>query len=164
MCEAPGRLGRVTLVAMMLALAGCEHTVDLSGRVVVPVPVQQMFSAAHPGLLMMKAELHRGRPLRFYSVVLCAPTDGELVLEVHSIRFGCATPGAAEISASVVFDTHELLSCEGPAPISFGPDPAPGTVVASGEAQAPMAIAWGWMGCKSGSGSFALHLAPRSAR
>ena len=68
-----------------LPLAACEHGIDLQGKVSVPAHVQQMFSAQHPGELVVKAQIPGQSDITAPSVILCEPVAGDRVIDVKTL-------------------------------------------------------------------------------
>jgi hypothetical protein len=146
-----------------LPLAACEHGIDLQGKVSVPTQVQQMFSAQHPGELVVKAQIPGQPEITAPSVILCEPVAGERVIDVKTLKLGCASENSALVSAWVVPRTALEVSCTAPPP-----QPRPTEVsqsmnaVAFARAVVPVNVeTMAPTACKDGSISFALTLAPR---
>src|SRR5207248_6811628 len=105
--------------------AACEHGIDLSGKVSVPGDVQRMFSAQHPGELVVKAQIPGQPDINAPSVILCEPVGAERVVDVKVVKRGCATDATALSSAWVIPRTANEVSCNAPPPASRRPDIAP---------------------------------------
>jgi len=149
-------------IAAAVALAACHHGIDLQGKVSVPGEVQRMFSAQHPGELVVKAQIPGQPDINAPSVILCEPVGAERVVDVKVLKLGCATDATALISAWVIPRTANEVSCSAPPPASRRPDLAPLDVVASGRALVSVNVGTeSPTSCKDGSISFALTLAPR---
>ena len=74
---------RSLLACAALPLGACEHGIDLQGKVSVPTQVQQMFSAQHPGELVVRAQIPGQPDITVPSVILCGPAGGERVIDVQ---------------------------------------------------------------------------------
>jgi hypothetical protein len=151
------------VAAAALPLAACEHGIDLQGKVSVPAPVQQMFSAQHPGELVVTAAIPGQPEITAPSVILCEPMAGERVIDVKTLKLGCASEESALVSAWVVPRTAQEVSCTSPPPQPRPPDAKQSTnAVAFARAVVPVNVAtMAPAACKDGSISFALTLAPR---
>jgi hypothetical protein len=146
-----------------LPLAACEHGIDLQGQVSVPAQVQQMFSAQHPGELVVKAQIAGQSEILAPSVILCEPVAGDRVIDVKTLKLGCAREDSALVSAWVVPRTAAEVSCTAPPRQPRPEDASPSTnAVASARAVVPVNVpTMAPTACKDGSISFALTLAPR---
>ena len=149
--------------AALLPLAACEHGIGLQGKVAVPAQVQRMFSAQHPGELVVRAQIPGQPDITTRSVILCEPTDVERLIDVRHLEFACAGDKTAMVSAWVVPRTADEVSCTQPPP---GPRPLDDMLtlraLASARAAVPVTFATQTVnGCADASITFALTLAPR---
>jgi hypothetical protein len=153
----------IVLAGAALVLAGCEHGIDLQGRVSVPAHVQQLFSAQHPGELVVTAHIAGLPDITAPSVILCEPSAGARVIDVKVVKLACASDDSALISAWVVPRTANEVSCTVPPPHPRSPDaPQSSEAVALARAVVPLTAAtMDPASCKDGSISFAVTLAPR---
>lgn len=158
---APPRL--IAFVFTLLPLAACEHGIDLQGKVSVPAQVQEMFSAQHPGELVVTAQIPGMPDITAPSVILCEPMSGERVVDVKYLKVACAGEDTALVSAWVVPRTANEVSCTQPASKPRAADaPQSSDAVAYARTVVPVSVAaMDAAACKSGSISFALTLAPR---
>jgi len=151
------------LAGAVLPLAACEHGIGLQGKVSVPTHVQRMFSAQHPGELVIKAEMVDQPDITVPSVILCDSTGADRVIEVKYVKLACAIEDTALVSAWVVPRTAHEVSCSQPPgqprpldvqqksnALAFARTVAPVNLAA----EAPT-------GCRDGWITFALTLAPR---
>ena len=147
----------------------CQHGIDLEGKVNVPQNVQQMFSAQHPGELVVRAQIPGQPDIVFPSVILCGPTAPEQVqqvqqvIEIRHLHAACANDDNALVSAWVIPRAAQEVSCTSPPPM---PRPADtqqaANGVAFGRTVAPVnAASAAAVRCRDGSISFALTLEPR---
>ena len=157
----PPRL--IALASAALSLVACEHGIDLQGKVSVPAQVQEMFSAQHPGELVVTAQIPGMPDITAPSVILCEPISGERVIDVKYLQLACAGEDTALVSAWVVPRTANEVSCTQPSttPRSAGA-PQSSDAVAFARTVVPVSVAaMDPAACKNGSISFALTLAPR---
>jgi hypothetical protein len=154
---------RLIALAAALPLAACEHGIDLQGQVSVPAQVQQMFSAQHPGELVVTAQIPGLPDITAPSVILCAPAASERVIDVKVLKVACASEDTALISAWVVPRTANEVSCTAAPPHPRSADaPQSSDAVALARAVVPVRIAaMDPAACKDGSISFAVTLVPR---
>jgi hypothetical protein len=146
-----------------LPQAACEHGIDLRGKVAVPAQVQRMFSPEHPGELVVKAQIPGQPDITAQSVILCAPTDHERVIDIKHLELACAGDETAMVSAWVLPRKAEEVSClQTPSP-ARRLDPQEATqALASARTAVPVTFAAETSnGCKDASIRFALTLAPR---
>jgi len=157
------RLSVALIATAALPLAACEHGLDLQGTVSVPAKVQQMFSAQHPGELVVTAQVPGQPDITAPSVILCEPASGDRVLDVKFLQQrACASEEPVLVSAWVVPRTANEVSCSG-APATARPARAasPAEAVAVARAVVPISIApMDESSCKDGTISFAFTLAP----
>ena len=153
----------ILLAAAALPLFACEHGIGLQGKVSVPARVQQMFSAQHPGELVVTAQIPGMPDITAPSVILCEPAAGERVIDVKVLKRACAGEDTALVSAWVVPRTANEVSCTAPPPNPRSADaPQPSDAVALGRTVVPVSVAaMDPAACKDGSISFAVTLAPR---
>jgi hypothetical protein len=153
---------RLIALAAALPLAACEHGIDLQGQVSVPAQVQQMFSAQHPGELVVTAKIPGQPDITAPSVILCEPQSGDRVIDVKTLKLGCARDDTALISAWIIPRTANEVSCSAPPPRSRSAEaPQSADAVAVGRTVVPVNVAtMDASSCKDGSISFALTLAP----
>ena len=150
------------LAGAVLPLAACEHGIGLQGKVSVPSQVQRMFSAQHPGELVVKAQMV-DQVITAPSVILCNSTSADRVIEVKYVKVACAIEDTALVSAWVVPRTAHEVSCSQPpgqprpldvqqasSALAFARTVAPVNLAA----EAPT-------GCRDGWITFALTLSPR---
>jgi hypothetical protein len=152
------------LAGAALALVACEHGIDLQGRVNVPQKVHQMFSAQHPGELVVRAQIPGQSDIVVPSVILCGSTAAEQVIQVKHMQQACASDDNALVSAWVIPRAAHEVSCTAPPPMPRPSDTQlSSNGVAFGRTVAPVnAAAAGAVRCRDGSISFALTLEPRS--
>jgi|GEM_PF-3926511 len=109
--------GAAWLVAASLVLAaGCENGVSITGQVIVPVDVQQLFSPEQPGVVVLRAtKVGGGGSLRY----LCAPQSQELTVPYSINKFGCVAEQLVEARAFRV-KPNELgdVHCDDPVVVS----------------------------------------------
>jgi hypothetical protein len=153
----------IPLAAAALPLFACEHGIGLQGKVSVPERVQQMFSAQHPGELVVTAQIPGMPDITAPSVILCEPAAGERVIDVKVLKRACAGEDTALISAWVVPRTANEVSCTAPPPNPRSANaPQPSDAVALGRTVVPVTVAaMDPAACKDGSISFTVTLAPR---
>ena len=158
----PAQFHLIVLACAALPLVACEHGIDLQGKVSVPTQVQQMFSASHPGELVVTAQIPGMPDITAPSVILCAPAAGERIIDVKVLKLACASEDTALISAWVVPRTANEVSCTVPPPHPRSADaPQSSDAVALARAVVPVSIAtMDPSACKDGSISFAVTLAP----
>ena len=151
------------LACAALPLAACEHGFGLQGKVSVPAQVQRMFSAQHPGELVVKAQMVGQPDITAHSVILCEPTDAERVIDVKYVRLACASEDTALVSAWVVPRTAQEVSCSQPPPQPRPLDPQQASsALAFARTVVPVNLAAeAPTGCRDGWITFALRLAPR---
>ena len=152
----------IALASLSLPLVACEHGIDLRGKVSVPTQVQQMFSAQHPGELVVTAQIPGQPDITAPSVILCETQAAERVIDVKALKLGCAREDTALISAWVVPRTANEVSCSAP-PSGQRSAQAPQASDALAVARTVVPVSIGTMdpsACKDGSISFALTLAP----
>ena len=75
-----------------------------------------MFSAQHPGELVVTAQIPGQPDITAPSVILCEPAAGERVIDVKVLKLACASEDTALISAWVVPRTANEVSCTAPPP------------------------------------------------
>ena len=157
----PPRL--IALACAALPLVACEHGIDLQGKVSVPSQVQQMFSAQHPGELVVTASIPGMPDITAPSVILCEPLSGERVIDVKYLKAACAGEDTALVSAWVVPRTANEVSCTQRSTQPRAADaPQSSDAVAYARTVVPVSVAsMDVASCKNGSISFALTLAPR---
>jgi hypothetical protein len=153
----------IVLAGAALPLVACEHGIDLQGKVSVPVQVQQMFSAQHPGELVVTAQIPGLPDITAPSVILCEPVAGERVIDVKVVKRACAGEDTALISAWIVPRTANEVSCTAPPPHPRPADaPLASDAVALVRTVVPVNVAaMDPAACKDGAISFAVTLAPR---
>jgi len=154
----------VLLACAALPLAACEHGIGLQGKVSVPGRVQHMFSAEHPGELVVKAQIPGQPDITAPSVILCGETGtGERVIDVKYVKMACARDDVALVSAWVVPRTAHEVSCTAPPPQPRPPDTEQSAnAVAFARTLVSVAVATATpTSCKDGTISFALTLEPR---
>ena len=151
------------LAGAILPLAACEHGIGLQGKVSVPSHVQRMFSAQHPGELVVKAQMV-GQDITIPSVILCdSTTAAERVIEVKYVKMACAIEDTALVSAWVVPRTAQEVSCSQPPgqPRSLDVEQT-SSALAFARTVVPVNLAAeAPTGCRDGWITFALTLAPR---
>ena len=151
------------LAGAVLPLAACEHGIGLQGKVSVPSQVQRMFSAQHPGELVIKAQMVGQPDITVPSVILCDSTGADRVIEVKTVKLACAIEDTALVSAWVVPRTAHEVSCSQPPaqPRPLDVQQA-SNALAFGRTVAPVNLAAeAPTGCRDGWITFALTLAPR---
>lgn len=150
------------LVGAVLPLAACEHGIGLQGKVSVPSQVQRMFSAQHPGELVVKAQMVGQPDITVPSVILCDSTEADRVIEVKYVKVACAIEDTALVSAWVVPRTAHEVSCSQPAGQPRARDVRQSDALAFGRTVVPVNLAAeAPTGCRDGWITFALTLAPR---
>jgi hypothetical protein len=151
------------LAALALPLAACEHGIGLQGKVAVPAQVQRLFSAQHPGELVVKAQIPGQPDITARSVILCEPTAVERVIDVKHLTAACASEETALVSAWVVPRVAGEVSCTQPPPEPRPLDPQQTSgALASARAVVPLSLAAeAPTGCRDATIRFALTLAPR---
>jgi hypothetical protein len=150
------------LVGAVLPLAACEHGIGLQGKVSVPAHVQRMFSAQHPGELVVKAQMV-DQVITAPSVILCDSTSADRVIEVKYVKLACAIEDTALVSAWVVPRAAHEVSCSAQAaqPRALDVQQA-SNALAFGRTVVPVDLAAeAPTGCRDGWITFALTLAPR---
>jgi hypothetical protein len=151
------------LAVLLLSAAACEHGLGLQGQVAVPAQVQRLFSAQHPGELVVKAQIPGHPDITARSVILCEPTDAERLISVKQVTPVCASEATALVSAWVVPRTAEEVSCTQPPaePRSLEPQQTL-SALAGARTVVPVNLsAESATGCRDGTITFALTLAPR---
>lgn len=156
----------VLLAGAALAAVACQHGITLQGKVNVPQNVHQMFSAQHPGELVVRAQIPGQSDIVVPSVILCGSTAPEQVQQVIDVRHAqqaCASDDNALVSAWVIPRAAYEVSCTSAPPLPRPPDTQqPSNGVAFGRTVAPVnAAAATAASCRDGSISFALTLEPR---
>jgi hypothetical protein len=147
----------------LLPLAACEHGIDMQGKIAVPAHVQRMFSAQHPGELVVRAQIPGQPDIMARSVILCEPTNDERLIDVKHLEVTCAGERTAMVSAWVVPREAGEVSCTQPPP---GPrrldEMETARALASARTAVPVTFATqSTNGCRDASINFALTLAPR---
>jgi len=150
------------LACAALPLAACEHGIGLQGKVSVPSHVQRMFSAQHPGELVIKAQMV-DQVITAPSVILCDSTSADRVIEVKYVKLACAIEDTALVSAWVVPRTaHEVSCSQQPAQPRALDMQVASNALAFGRTVVPVNLAAeAPTGCRDGWITFALTLAPR---
>jgi hypothetical protein len=162
----------VLLAGAALATLACQHGINLQGKVNVPQNVHQMFSAQHPGELVVRAQIPGQPDIVVPSVILCGSTAAaqvqqvqqvQQVIEIRHLHQACANDDNALVSAWVIPRAAQEVSCTSPPPM---PRPADtqqsANGVAFGRTVAPVnAASAAAVSCRDGSISFALTLEPR---
>ena len=153
----------VVFVSGALSTVACEHGIDLHGKVSVPQNVHKMFSAQHPGELVVRAQIPGQSDITVPSVILCGATGDEQVIDVKYVKVACASEDTALVSAWVIPRAAHEVSCSAPPPQPRPPDTQqPANAIAYGRTVAPVnTVAAEATSCKDGSISFALRLEPR---
>ncbi len=137
-------------------LSACEHGIDVTGRVVVPVAVQQRFSASRQGRVLVEALVPgmggSGGSQRWQVGVLCDPASADRELPLRQFEFGCAPGGQATIEAfAVPVPAAQTVACDAPAvPFTFD-DAVKGTAVATGMQAPSERVEAGLGSCHDGS-------------
>jgi hypothetical protein len=155
-------MGLGLLAGAVLPLTACEHGIGLQGKVSVPSHVQRMFSAQHPGELVVKAQMV-DQVITAPSVILCDSNSADRVIEVKYVKVACAIEDTALVSAWVVPRTAQEVSCsQQPAqPRALDVEQA-SNALAFGRTVVPVNLAAeAPTGCRDGWITFALTLAPR---
>jgi hypothetical protein len=157
------RLSPTVLAACAaLPLSACEHGLDLQGKVSVPTHIQNLFSAQHPGELVVKAQIPGQPDLTPPGVILCEPTGAERVIDVKVQRIGCVSDDIAMVSAWVVPRSRDEVSCTLPPAQPRPADGPPTNAVAFARAPVPIKTSSSEpTSCRDGTISFALRLEPR---
>jgi hypothetical protein len=101
------------LAVAFLGSACVEHGTDLEGTVIVPASVQALFSAEHPGQLVVIARPPQHAELRDELRVFCAASDGERRISVRTFEFGCAPEATVQVSAFAVPRSVAHVDCTG---------------------------------------------------
>jgi hypothetical protein len=151
----------VLIAGAASALAACEHGIDLHGKVSVPADVQNMFSAEHPGELVIKAEIPGQPEITAPGVILCESTSGARVIDVKVLKLACASEDTALVSAWIVPRTADQVSCGARPPASPPAELMQSNALAYARAIVPVNIAAAPSSCRDGSIAFALTLAAR---
>jgi hypothetical protein len=154
------------LAGAALATVACQHGINLQGKVNVPQNVHKMFSAQHPGELVVRAQIPGQSDIVAPSVILCgatAPEQVQQVIDIRHLHSACANDDNALVSAWVIPRAAHEVSCTSPPPTPRPPDTQqPSNGVAFGRTVAPVnAAAATAVSCRDGSISFALTLVPR---
>lgn len=131
----------------VLMLMGCEKGVDVSGVVIAPPDVQQLFSTAQPGLVRVNGTA-AGVSVNSAVMVLCEPTAADLSFDFSAFEFGCAEPGTAQLTASVSYLAPNANAPCGEAPAVYVDTLDPVIASASGDFEAEV---YGIGNCKDGS-------------
>jgi hypothetical protein len=129
----------------------------------LPGPVQRMFSAQHPGELVVRVQIPGQPDILVPSVILCGSRGDEQVIDVKYVKDACAGEDTALVSAWVIPRAPHEVSCTIPPPLPRPSDiEQSGNAIAFGRTVAPVNMAVeSPINCKDGSISFALTLAPR---
>jgi hypothetical protein len=146
-----------------LPLAACEHGIGLEGKVSLPGQVQRMFSAQHPGELVVRAQIPGQPDITLPSVILCGAPGDEQVINVKFVKAACASDNDVLVSAWVIQRGPDEVSCTVPPPTPRPADTLRSEyAIAFGRTVAPVKLATEPpTSCKDGTISFALTLAPR---
>jgi hypothetical protein len=154
---------RALLACAALPLAACEHGIGLQGKVSLPGPVHRMFSAQHPGELVVRVQIPGQPDITAPSVILCGAPGDEQVIDVKYVKDACAGDDTALVSAWVIPRAAHEVSCTVPPPLPRPPDTQqPEKAIAFGRTVAPVNLAnESPTNCRDGSISFALTLVPR---
>ena len=122
-----------------------------------------MFSAQHPGELVVRAQIPGQPDITLPSVILCGAPGDEQVVDIKYLKAACAGDDTALVSAWVIPRAAQEVSCTVPPPM-----PRPADIerseyaIAFGRTVAPVRLATETpTSCRDGSISFALTLAPR---
>ena len=160
-------ISRLLVMAALVAapLSGCEHGTDIEGTVIVPIEVQQRFSAEAPGQLLVVATLPSPQgELRDEDTVFCMPENGERRITARASNFGCAEAGLTRVSAYAVPRAAADIDCSGAGSVrsqhAYAPnDPLdPDGAVAFGSVEVPLTTS-GIGGCQDGHIAFTITLA-----
>ena len=148
--------GRVALSALAIAASllcgGCHQDMVITGKVTIPVSVQNLFSQAQPGNVELFPSKAGGAVAVRY---LCDPTNEPIVVEYVIRDENCADEQLVQASAfRVKPDRVARVRCGERGGSSGG---AEGEELAF--ASAP--VFQGQTGCESGEASVDLTLAPR---
>ena len=160
----PARLLPTALLAgAALGLMGCQHGIEMQGKVNVPPNVHRMFSAQHPGELVVRAQIPGQSDIVVPSVILCGSTAADQVVDVRYVKQGCASDDNALVSAWVIPRAAHEVSCTAPPPMPRPSDTQlSSNGVAFGRTLAPVnAATAAEVRCRDGSISFALTLEAR---
>jgi hypothetical protein len=150
------------LAGAALALVACQHGIEMQGKVNVPPNVHRMFTAQHPGELVVRAQIPGQSDIVVPSVILCGSTATEQVIAVRHVQQACASDDNALVSAWVIPRTALEVSCTAAPPMPRPPDiHQSSSGVAFGRTVAPINAATAAVSCRDGSISFALTLEPR---
>jgi hypothetical protein len=143
------------------ALVACEHGIDLQGKVSVPADVQNLFSAEHPGELVIRAEIPGQPDITAPGVILCESTGAERVIHVKVLKLACASEDTALVSAWIVPRAADQVRCGAPPPAAPPDGLMQSNALASARAIVSVNKAAAPATCRDGSIAFALTLAAR---
>jgi hypothetical protein len=152
---------RRTFHALVIALAAaaCEHGVDATGTVTVPLHVQRLFSASSPGAVQLEVQLPSLGTLRGWVAVLCDPGALDRSVPGKLFTLGCAPTDTATVSAwAALVPAGQPVDCTAGAPLPAGEGPPRAEALASDERTVPVNRYGGLLGCSDGDVPFTLTL------
>ena len=121
-----------------------------------------MFSAQHPGELVVKAQILGQPDITVPSVILCDSTSADRVIDVKYVKLACASEDKALVSAWVVPRTAHEVSCTQPPAQPRPRDVQQSDALAFARTVVPVNLAAeAPTGCRDGWITFALTLEPR---
>ncbi|MDH5183410.1 MAG: hypothetical protein OEX12_05915 [Gammaproteobacteria bacterium] len=84
-----------TLAAAIVStiLAGCENRIVIDTVITVPVFVQEYYSTAAPGRLIVQIDVPKSGLTNYSLAVLCNPGSSDITATMHHDDFGCAKAG-----------------------------------------------------------------------
>jgi hypothetical protein len=122
--------GTVVLAMALSGTLSCEHSVTIKGTVTVPVAVQQRFSSADRGRLVIWAEdAPTASPIGGETIhILCDPGSVDLRLPFDLTKFSCANEVSVQAMVFSLsgphFATYAALPCGPVSAPTGGADPA----------------------------------------
>jgi hypothetical protein len=152
---------RVTTYALplLLATAACEHGVDASGTVTIPLPVQGLFDRDRPGVVTLEVQIPSLGTLRQGVAALCDPLAMDRTVPGKLFTLGCARAETAIVTTWAAFaPAGQAVDCTPGAPVPTVTGPARMDMLAADEQQVAVSRYGGLLGCSDGEIPFALTL------
>ena len=145
----------LAFAAAVLGVA-CEHGITLRGTVTIPTDLQQQFSRARPGVILLEVSIPKSSVPGYRLAVLCEPTASPLVAPFVHASFGCAKEGVVR-ARLVPSSAAEAPACG--VQQALWTSEAAEPVVAAGE-HTVFRGQTGSFGCSSGEDSIEIVLQP----
>lgn len=143
----------LAFAAAVLGVA-CEHGIALRGAAIIPTDLQQQFSRARPGVILLEVSIPKTSVADYRLAVLCEPMASPLVAPFVLDGFGCAKEGVVR-ARLVLSSAAEAPACG--VQQALWTSEAREPVVAGGE-HTVFRGQTGSSGCSSGEESFDIVL------